>query len=581
MRSFQRPATSDQQGAGGWWLAAVSSIAVLALLASGIGVTNQFTYDDKYIIQGNAALHSLGNVWGAFRSSYWPKAWGGDGYRPFTMAAFTLEWAIGGGAPWVFHVVNVALYAATSVALFALAQLILPLWAAWLAAALFAVHPVHVEAVANTVGQSELWVALAALVAVFLYVRARQAGPLSVRVAAVIVALYGLACLSKEHGIVLPALLLVTEALVVRDARAFGARWRELRPFALALVAVAMGFLWARSTVLASHEFAGFEPVVAFQTLRVGTADRILTMFGVVPIWIRLFLWPARLSSEYAPPDVEIAQGASITQLPGFLLLCAVLGLAVALWRRRPVVSYGIAWIVIALLPTSNFLVPTGIILAERTLLLPSVGAMLAVAAALVWLAEDRRVTWRREWAVAVGALVIAAGAIRSAMRSRVWHDNDKLFRQAVVDAPMSYRAHYMLGAWAFEQRRKREGEQEYHRALTLFPYDPFVAYNLARQYREVGLCAQALPFFRWAYELDPGMQIGHGSYALCLLNTGRWSDAKEQAFTAIRNGERLPLIRWMIHSADSAARADSAGSRKMPETMQKTGGKAVSGAPD
>src|SRR5439155_2787621 len=111
---------------------------------------------------------------------------------------------------------------------------------------------------------------------------------------------------------------------------------------------------------------------------------------------------------------------------------------------------------------------------------------------------------------------VIAAGALKSAMRTRVWHDNDRLFRQGVVDAPLSYRAHYMLGAWAFEQQRKREGEQEYRRALTLFPYDPFVAYNLAKQYREVGLCVQAVPFFRWAYALDPGMQIGHGSYALC-----------------------------------------------------------------
>ena len=77
-----------------------------------------------------------------------------------------------------------------------------------------------------------------------------------------------------------------------------------------------------RTAVLYKAGFSGFAPFVPFQILKLGTRDRVLTMFGVVPQWLRLLLWPARLSSEYAPPDIDIAQGFSITQLPGFLLLC-------------------------------------------------------------------------------------------------------------------------------------------------------------------------------------------------------------------------------------------------------------------
>ena len=72
----------------------------------------------------------------------------------------------------------------------------------------------------------------------------------------------------------------------------------------------------------------------------------------------------------------------------------------------------------------------------------------------------------------------------RSIQRTTVWRDNDRLFHQAVIDAPRDYRAHFMLGAWNFEQKRKREGEAEYRKALALFPYDPFLSYDLAEQYR-------------------------------------------------------------------------------------------------
>src|SRR5439155_3552473 len=115
-------------------------------------------------------------------------------------------------------------------------------------------------------------------------------------------------------------------------------RFRAQRTLALALAGVAIVFLVARAVVLSSVGFGGFHPFIVFQTLHLSIRDRILTMLGVVPQWIRLLLWPARLAAEYAPPEIDIAQGLSVTQLPGFLLLGSIVGLAIALVRRRPVV---------------------------------------------------------------------------------------------------------------------------------------------------------------------------------------------------------------------------------------------------
>jgi hypothetical protein len=198
-----------------WRRLAAPIVALLAIASSIAGLGNEFTYDDRYIIQLNAAVHHLSGWSRLFHSSYWPKDWGGDGYRPLTILAFKLEWALGGGHPAVFHATNIALYATVSILVFALARRVLPLWAAWLSAALFAVHPVHVEAVANVVGQSELIVATSILTATLLYLRERARASLRSSIVVAIVSLYAVACFSKEHGIVLPAVLAACEVTVI------------------------------------------------------------------------------------------------------------------------------------------------------------------------------------------------------------------------------------------------------------------------------------------------------------------------------------------------------------------------------
>src|SRR6185503_11620075 len=206
------------------------------------------------------------------------------------------------------------------------------------------------------------------------------------------------------------------------------------------------------------------------------------------------------------------------------------------------VASFGIAWLCITLLPVSNFVVPAGIILAERTLFLPSIGVMLAVGAAVPWVREKARglggLLTRSPvpaanllGAFTLGALLVA-GVWRSSERTRVWKDNDTLFRQAIVDAPESYRAHYMLGAWLFERRRLLEGEHHYRQALRLFPYDPYMSFNLGQQYQLVGMCDPALTMYRWTYETQPDFEVGRSrySYAKCLLRKKEFAEARRQA---------------------------------------------------
>jgi tetratricopeptide (TPR) repeat protein len=189
--------------------------------------------------------------------------------------------------------------------------------------------------------------------------------------------------------------------------------------------------------------------------------------------------------------------------------------------------------------------------------------------------------------AIVVVGLVLVAGIARSATRSGVWKDNGTLFRHAVVDAPDSYRAHYMLGAWYFDQLDLRRGEQEYHEALKLFPYDPAVSYNMAEQYRLFDLCEPALPLYKWTRELDPDFPYGRFSYAACLLQTRHFADAKRMAYVALAAGADYRMTHALVVAADSGLRgqrADSAAaitavggrrvdSGKVPKVVQNARG--------
>ncbi len=406
------------------WL--LRSLVALALLASVTSLGNGFAYDDRWIVLENKRVHALHEWWRFFGETYWPNARGAALYRPMTVLLYATQWVIGRGSPLIYHAVNVGLYAAVSALVLLLALECLPRRAAWVAAALFAVHPVHVEAVGNVVGQAELWTSLVVLGAVVLYVRARREGVRLPRETAVaITGLYVVGMLIKENAIVLPALLLAAEVFVVRD----DAPWRE-RADRLVTLFVWMGlfaalFLWLRVSIL--DGIGGDTPHPALDGTSMG--ERTLLMIGLAPEFGRLLLWPARLYADYSPQAVHVHTQWHLELIPGLLLLfCVAILFALAQRRARPA-AFGLWWFALAIAPVANVLIPTGILIAERTFLLPSAGVMIALAWFVPWI--ERTAVWnRRDGRLAIGgafALLLTLGFSRSAERqlaASVWLSN-------------------------------------------------------------------------------------------------------------------------------------------------------------
>ena len=531
------------------WIAP-TLVALLALAACITSLGHDFTFDDRYIVFLNQRVHTLHGWWRLFGDTYWPKAIGGDGYRPLVTSLFALEWVAGGGAPWVFHLVNIVLAMCAALAVYWCALAMLPAVAAFVAAALFAVHPVHVEVTGNVVGQSELLVATFLCLAIGVYVRARSRGAPTPRELATVVGLYVLGLLSKEHAIVLPLLLAVAEVTVVRDT---SWRWtRPMRVFALGLVAVSLAFLMVIGIV--HRNITGFAPYPAFHVLHMNAFDRAVTMLTVMPRIARLLVFPTHLSGDYSPPDVPVAYAFDPLQIPGIFICAGILLLAIVLRRRSPVVSFGLFWLMIAFLPVSNLLVPAGFMVAERTLFFPSVGVVLVAGAIVAAVrARDIRVE-RRVLAVATGLLLVL-GLGRSVTRQRVWKNNSVFFDQLVKDAPLSYRAHFLRARLMGEAGNYAEMEREYRNAVRLFPYDAAMMLQIAADYHASGHCGPVIPMLRFSYVVEPNTGEGRVAYVQCLEHEGEWQAARTEALTALHlvNPPDVRRLRLMIAVADSA----------------------------
>lgn len=528
-----------------------ATVALLALAATVTSIGHDFTYDDRSVILENERVHSFAHIPRLFLETYWPPYYGGDGYRPFVTTLFTLEWLTARGAPWVFHLVNILLAVAVSVAMYWCARAILPQVGAWVAAALFSVHPVHVEVTGNVVGQSELIVALCLFLAIGIYVRARRAHALTPRRSIAIQLLFALALLAKEHAMVLPGILIAAEATVIPD-QGWRARVRAVRTLLLAMIAIALGYLLVRGRI--QSDLAGFIPYPVFRFLHMSAVERIGTMMNEIPRIAQLILFPVRLAADYSPPDVLVADGPALSQLPGvFICLCAVL-LAVALRKRAAVVSFGLAWVIVAFLPVSNLLIPAGFIMAERTLFLPSAGAVLMAGALAEYLPRRASRSGQR-LAIAGLALLLMAGLARSIDRQRVWKNNSVFFVALMKDASLSYRAHFLHGRFLALHDHKREMELEYRRAIRMFPYDAGMTLSIADAYTRAGLCAPAVALFEWTYAVEADTGDGRYEYVYCLASLNRWADARREALDGLRRvpPRDVPLMRAAIARANAA----------------------------
>ncbi|MBX9927869.1 MAG: hypothetical protein K2X99_03065 [Gemmatimonadaceae bacterium] len=530
-----------------WERYALPGLVALVLAATLSSITNGFAYDDIYIIVENDRIHRLRDWMQFFQQAYWPFEDGVGLYRPLIILGYAVQWRVGGGAPLLFHLVNVALFLGITLLVYRLLRRLAPTGAAWLGTAVFAVHPVHVEAIANVVGQAELWGALFVLGAVDHFIATRQRGDLRPRDIAVLVGAFWIGLFTKEQVIVLPAVLLAAEVVLFARPRIPRNVWRTVGWMGLA----ALAYLLIRIDVLGAIGGDIPHPVFADSTPWM----RLLMMLDAGPEWVRLLVWPARLYADYSPGQLIVHRTLSPSQGAGIAALLALSALIVIAWQRARVAAFGLAFALLTLAPVTNILVATGIIIAERTLFLPTVGLALVVAsltpAVRRW--AQRGGVWVPRALIAVVAGLILAGAYRSSDRNTTWRDSPTVFARLVKDAPLNFKAHYAFGGVMFKEQKGLDGELEWRYALSIFPRNEDLHVLLALKYKEVHRCELAIPHFETALAIEDDQPFGRIGYAACLLELARFTDARLAARQGLSYPKYRRAFRWMFDRADSA----------------------------
>ena len=528
---------------------AVLVLVGACVLAYANGLTGTFVYDDKAIVRDNPRIRSPESVDELFTKEYFGGPPGtGTAYRPVLLLSFAVQWWIRGADPVAFHAMNLALHVIVTLLLARLwlrVGLSPPVAAG--AALLFAVLPIHVEAVTGLVGRGETLAALlviASLLAALGAVEAPGIGARAARLTAAL-ALYALANLTKESASAAPALFFVLLAFSAAGGLAARTRsaWHRGWPYYAGAAAVLLGVFRLRNAVLGGPIHARstgifeLENPLAPLPPAVRAANACLILFRYVG---RMAL-PLRLSSDESAWQIRPVGPRDIAFWAAPTLLAALFAAAVTLLSRRSPPALGFLFLVLAWLPGSNLLFPTGTIFAERLAYLPSAGFCLAAAFWIAGRAPDIASLSRRR--AAIFAVLALAYAARTLRRNTVWRSDEALFTDMVRVSPRSAKAHYDFAYMSANLARWRPALDHYEKAVEIYPLYWDAWAGKGRAERALGLTEASEKSYAKALEIVPTYE--NGFFGLGLAREDR-SD-RPGAEEAYRNGLRhhpqsLPL---------------------------------------
>lgn len=457
-------------------------------------------------------------------------------YRPLFMLLLAMNKWLWGESAVGYHLVNVLLHVlATSMAYLLAARIFRDRYIAVASGLIFAVHPVHAEAISWISAGNEPLCAIFYLSSLYFYVLFRTTGKTLFQYISVF--LFSMALLTKEMAITLPGIIILYEIIYYKKDPF--RRFRSIIPFVCTL----SGYLLLRSLILKNNVTASV-PFLHHVKAVVQIIGRYLSLL-VLPVNQKV-LYDISMESDLLSWKIAVS----------FLAILAFIVGGYHLAKRDPDISFCIGWFFITIFPVSGIpVILHPALLADRYLYLPSFGFALLTAYLIRWAAtrleqsgyEKKPLFPGRNqiWTTCGVALVVVLFATQTFQRNMIWSDNLTFFSHMVEDAPNAPLGHYNLGNEYLSRGDLVKAKQAWERAIALNAFYSDALNQLGSYYLSENSLVRAQEYYARAVAANPNNAEAHYNLANVLEALGDNEKASSQYRLFLRNVpiEHKPLI--------------------------------------
>src|SRR5271168_934939 len=541
----------------------VAILLLVVCVCYGNVLLNSFVYDDGQQILRNPYVKSWKFVPQIFGTTVWSfvgRAGTTNYYRPLMTFSYLVLWKIFGPMPFGFHLFSLIMQCAVVVMMFyAGRRLFQDDRIAWFAALLFAVHPIHTEAVAWIASLPDLEAGFLLLLGLWLLATPNRLVEKDWKIQLGLAACFCLALLCKEPALMFVPLAVAFEHLAAGDRAETTLRQKVLRYAPLCVAGIV--YLLLRVAL-----FGKLAPVL--QHPKITWPEAIYSSFAMIVKYTQLLFWPARLSAFH--PFYANTSFANASVVGGLLIVIFCVAAILLLRKSAPAAAYSILWIGLLLGPVLNARWMAANVLTERYLYLPSVGFcwLAAWGIARLWDAlskagSERTLTAGRIALAGVLGVLVLSGIVATARRNRVWQTDLVLYTRTLETDPDAHIIRSNLGSVYYIagdlQRAGQEWEQALagkpdnlitmnalgmlytfyvqhttaneilHRAMAVKPGWADPHFNLGVLLDEQGDTPQALGEFQKAMQFAPYNSVAHYFYGVALLKAQRYSEAEAE----------------------------------------------------
>ncbi|XP_063073953.1 protein O-mannosyl-transferase TMTC1-like [Engraulis encrasicolus] len=540
-------------------------LAVCGLCYSN-SLRGEFVHDDVWAITNNPDVRPGSSLRSIFSNDFWGKRMSDNtshkSYRPLCILTFKLNILLGGMEPFHFHVVNVCLHCAVTAMLLHTCECCVfdDRRLAFLTALLFAVHPIHTEAVSGIVGRADVLACLLFLLTFLSYIRSvsvcdsEEDFPrlASVGYLLLSLALGTCAMLVKETGITVFGVCVLYDALVLcrkpfllhLSCSGLKDLLRLCTPFIKRACFISLHVVFIMCVRL--WLMGGSMPLFSEQDNPASFSPHLLTRFLTYCYLLAFNAWlllaPIVLCYDWQVGSIPLVESpwdtrnaTSLLLALGLLALCLHCVLSLERVENRELLV-GLLFLMFPFIPASNLFFRVGFVVAERVLYMPSMGYCILVVHGL-----NRLCGVVGRWGAAaltlIMLLLLLLFSLKTVQQNQVWLSREALFRSGIQTLPHNAKVHYNYANFLKDCGRNEEAIHHYKTALRLYPRHASAMNNLGTLTRHP---EEAESYYRRALDITPQHNRALFNLGNLLKSHGKEEEAELSLRDSIRYGPQF-----------------------------------------